>query len=652
MANYVRFNDFLKLKPVEISDKIKDYYSNIQPGQVIKPLRVRIAATHSGKITRNNGFYLPSEMRAGVPSWTDQYNKPILIHHDDTQDAIGRVVSARYVDISAGVKASWDKKKADAYLSGELTFNDCYQFTVDCVLKDAALIDDPSYEGLGYIELLVDITDPDAIQKILDGRYLTGSTGASTNRAVCSICKQDWADQDGPCEHRPGKLYDGQKCVLIAGKLTYDEYSFVNKPADRHSKVIEININGVQDFVKIDEESQFNEITMVVDNTTEESHKMELQDVVKLLQVYKPAAKLETIESILKKDIELNPAFLDQTEDLIKQEFDKSYDEVKEFWGDKYTDIVGDDSWGSEYASMMFSAIKEETDSVIVSAITDATLSAEKRKSLSSSTFCGPDRSFPVPDCAHVVAARRLISRYKGPGNKDSILACVNRKAKRMGCDSKKDKVEDVGQFSPDYFDRYEDNELIQLLSGLKVVLTERGINDVCNCAPQDDSVKTKAADLETKLSATQEELKVAQDGLQLVQDQFIQSQTNLFQEKKERLFVIKSLITDTYQREVFEDEIKDKGAEIIDNMLTETLKQFDLNSIKDKLDSGITKQPNSQVEDPTLHQSEVKPGQIAQNDKDEEIKRVAMNRYLELVRYDRKTATRYLEDMKKQGIL
>lgn len=81
----------------------------------------------------------------------------------------------------------------------------------------------------------------------------------------------------------------------------------------------------------------------------------------------------------------------------------------------------------------------------------DAKLSASKRKNLSSSTFCGPNRSFPVPDCAHVTAARRLIGRYKGPGNKSAILACINRKAKSLGCDKGKDSIDDR-----DFLDRIE----------------------------------------------------------------------------------------------------------------------------------------------------------------------------------------------------
>ena len=65
----------------------------------------------------------------------------------------------------------------------------------------------------------------------------------------------------------------------------------------------------------------------------------------------------------------------------------------------------------------------------------DAKLSTEKRENLEGSAFCGPERSFPVPDCAHYTAAKKLIGRYKGPGDKGRIMACIERKGKSMKCD-------------------------------------------------------------------------------------------------------------------------------------------------------------------------------------------------------------------------
>lgn len=78
----------------------------------------------------------------------------------------------------------------------------------------------------------------------------------------------------------------------------------------------------------------------------------------------------------------------------------------------------------------------------------DAQLTTEKRNELPDSAFCGPERSFPIPDCAHVTAAKRLIGRYKGSdATKAKIMACVNKKASSLSCD----KSEDYMQLRKDF---------------------------------------------------------------------------------------------------------------------------------------------------------------------------------------------------------
>lgn len=74
---------------------------------------------------------------------------------------------------------------------------------------------------------------------------------------------------------------------------------------------------------------------------------------------------------------------------------------------------------------------------------TDAELTSEARSRLPESVFCGPDRSFPIPDCAHVTAAKRLVGRYKGSeGAKAKIMQCVESKASSMNCNKSKDYLE------------------------------------------------------------------------------------------------------------------------------------------------------------------------------------------------------------------
>src|SRR5690606_14937308 len=92
---------------------------------------------------------------------------------------------------------------------------------------------------------------------------LTSSVGASTDRAVCSVCKEDWTVSDF-CGHRPGQTYDGVDGYIIAGKFEYEELSMVNKPADRQAKVLSLSFNNsVND--------------QVIDNSTTSSRINEIQ---------------------------------------------------------------------------------------------------------------------------------------------------------------------------------------------------------------------------------------------------------------------------------------------------------------------------------------------------------------------------------------
>ena len=62
-------------------------------------------------------------------------------------------------------------------------------------------------------------------------------------------------------------------------------------------------------------------------------------------------------------------------------------------------------------------------------------LTTKDRKKLKSGTFCGPGRSFPVPDCQHVATAKAFLGRSKfSTATKQKIAACINRKGKALGC--------------------------------------------------------------------------------------------------------------------------------------------------------------------------------------------------------------------------
>lgn len=229
---YALFTDVVR--GAVVATKHRDRFKDADIDTPGASLLVKIAATHSGLRTGNKGFYLPGRMRDGASSFLTPYPKPVLTHHDDFKDPIGRVKSARYVDLTHLYPANdlWMQK-----LNTDVLKDKDLQKAVQYFLKNWQNRED--YQGLGYIELIAEITDPDAIQKVIDNRYLTVSTAHSSDAAYCGICMQNWV-ADGWCEHEPGNMYDGDECVLIPGKHLYSEVSYVNKPADREAKNVAI----------------------------------------------------------------------------------------------------------------------------------------------------------------------------------------------------------------------------------------------------------------------------------------------------------------------------------------------------------------------------------------------------------------------------
>ena len=75
----------------------------------------------------------------------------------------------------------------------------------------------------------------------------------------------------------------------------------------------------------------------------------------------------------------------------------------------------------------------------------DAKLSTAARKKLPDSAFCGPDRSFPAHDKAHVTAGLRLLNRSNfSSSTKAKIKACLFRKGKKHGITPAKDELQET----------------------------------------------------------------------------------------------------------------------------------------------------------------------------------------------------------------
>jgi hypothetical protein len=203
-------------------------------------LLVHVDATHAGVVNGNARFYRPDLMAASTHTWGDnkRTQKPVLAHHDQDSDPLGRVATWKYIDMRHEYvgkygdinnllfysDASSRSKKMDLFKSVNWVYDNLQRKNKD-------------YVGLGKIQLGLNVTNPDAIAKVQRGEYATVSVGFSTDSAMCSACHQDWAE-DGRCEHKLGAMYDGRRCFLVSGNMGYQELSFVTFPADKAGVVV------------------------------------------------------------------------------------------------------------------------------------------------------------------------------------------------------------------------------------------------------------------------------------------------------------------------------------------------------------------------------------------------------------------------------
>lgn len=192
----MEFREDLVIALPDLSESLNEFVEH--RGAMERGLIIEVAAIHEGT-TANFNHYPATELAAALPSWTSPYPKPVLLHHDPLSEAVGRIIGARM------------DKEAD---------------------------------GTPYVRLQVAITDTEAMKKVKDRRYLTGSVGGKAGKASCTICQADWANAsmfDMPCKHRRGKSYNGKLAGIEMGDIAFKEYSFVNMPADQHSGVRDIH---------------------------------------------------------------------------------------------------------------------------------------------------------------------------------------------------------------------------------------------------------------------------------------------------------------------------------------------------------------------------------------------------------------------------
>jgi hypothetical protein len=590
-------------------------------------LEVTMKATHSAFNNLNKRFYIPSRMADGAVTFMNK-KKPtkILKHHDAESDPVGIIVGAEYVStipdalvLNRDVQILTDSSNS---LSKQIQ-------AAKRFMKSGIPFTD-GWEGLGYIKLKAVIFDDKAINQISNGLFDSVSTSfSSPGEAYCSICGQNWA-KDGFCEHEPGQVYkdsdeeEGIPCSLIPGVHNYSECSLVTFDADPLTSVI----IGHQDSLKtwsipvedwrsrevanssefVYEIRDFKEDTTMTDQTTVELTEQE-KKVLLVVKAANPemedAVALELVKTVLAKKQE-DGFYPNQEEACIDEETAIQY--VLDDLGTAGQEINADDV----YAEMEKELIGAE--------LSDKVLSAESRNKMSESTFCGPQRSFPAPDCAHVTAARRLIGRYKGPGDKSSILACVSRKAKALGCDGSKD-VQPVDATETTTDAKFElpacsclqqlsaeDAQSLFAMAEAELITRNLKVQRECSkCAAQEDALKNtevalkdsqvKVKDLEVTLKVLREELQRQYGDYAAQVDRFVDQGVQLRAAKEEKVAMISVLCGKHADMTTAWEAMRS-----VDLATTEAALNFKLEDAVAKLNDGMANKPVGTVKDPTVN--------------------------------------------------
>jgi len=240
-----QLNFFIKLdeKIANLSSKDKVAFIDnlIKNGNSIN---INFPFSHSGRLI-NRRIYSKKGQKQVIHDLVNPTPAPITLDHEDkTSNIIGRIVKADYVDTFAEAKAFFDNKKINpAYLNDiedglkKLDYeklSNAYHKSKVLMFRD--------WKGTGFIKTLGRISDPDAIVKFIDQRYLNLSAEQNSDVHVCSICLLDWK-KDGLCEHLPGRVYDGKMAFSLCGNMTGYGTSVVVNGADPDSFVNEITLN-------------------------------------------------------------------------------------------------------------------------------------------------------------------------------------------------------------------------------------------------------------------------------------------------------------------------------------------------------------------------------------------------------------------------
>jgi len=412
----------LSLQPI-VEAKLHEFTTTDgDSNHIIKPGKGLIAmmgASHWGYVNNNLFWYRPETVDSTLPTWVKPYEKPVLTYHPGVfdsgePDTIGRIKKARY----------------------------CNGMAREFVEDDRI----PNNRPHGYIEFTTRIGDPLSIQKIIDKRLDTVSISAIAVDVMCSICGKQVGIEDSECKHDRGRRYNdkgerdssGTLCYYKAGPLMGRHVAFVHSPGDAYAGVTSYSEEGVEDsYIPTGVREVASAELWIVDSDVKlliNLHDNEgnvydlLNDTGKrtIIDTFNAGGdKMEDNEKSKDEEAEKTAG----TENTTDTTTDKDKGEAKDTGsGSEKSEVV-------TYDSIDIVCMTEvEIEAILDQLTEDAKLTYGARKNLPDSAFCGPGRSFPAHDAAHVRnGLARLNQSNFSSAQKSRIHGCLVGRAKKYG---------------------------------------------------------------------------------------------------------------------------------------------------------------------------------------------------------------------------
>lgn len=233
LIDYIKIAPNPKYKDLDVKEKIKLIDASLDPQNTTRGLKIDLVVSHSVRRI-NNRLYSPIGQANAVKDFTAPYAKPVIKNHDRQIDPMGRFIGGRYEDTSQAALRQMRSMQDMSQLQQAYRGKDWEKLAATAI-KSGILVNQ-DWEGMGKLWGTIRVTDKDAIEKFMDGRYLTFSSGATGNALVCSHCLGNWMT-DGHCGHEPGEIIDGKPVFHITDEYHPNELSVVTHPADDLSKV-------------------------------------------------------------------------------------------------------------------------------------------------------------------------------------------------------------------------------------------------------------------------------------------------------------------------------------------------------------------------------------------------------------------------------